>query len=71
MISSTVGKHLSGDVIIFFLNSIYCGSTRNLGLSPLHVTFLINEGNGPYLANVIGISNEYYLTSLGENLMKN
>lgn len=57
--------------MIFFLNSIYWGSTKNLGLSPLQVTFLINDGNGPYLAKVIGISKEYYLTSLGENLILN
>lgn len=56
-ISSTVGKHLSGDVIIFFLNSIYYGSIKNFGFNPLHVTRLNMLGNTPNLANVNGISN--------------
>lgn len=56
--SSTVGKHLSGEVIIFFLNSIYYGSTKNFGFNPLQRTLLVILGNGkPYLASVIGISN--------------
>lgn len=71
LISSTVGKHLSGEVIIFFLNSIDWGSTKNLGLSPLQVTLLSNVGNIPNLARVNGISNEYYLTSFGEKRNKN
>ena len=58
--------------MIFFLNSINCGSTKNLGFNPLHNTFLCSVANTPlYLARNMGISNEYYLTSFGENLKLN
>jgi hypothetical protein len=44
--------------MIFFLNSIDYGSTRNLGFNPLQETLLVSEGKGrEYLASVIGISN--------------